>query len=481
MNRRSFLQTLVPTIPMFLHCSAAADKRLASLKFPPLPEIRLPKVHELMLSNRLQVLLVENHELPLVEGFAFVRTGSLFDPPHKVGLASLTGRVLRTGGTVPHTGEQLDELLESIAASIESSIGQTIGEIGLSTLSDHLDRVLELYAEVVTAPAFRQDKLELAKTRLRSVIARRNDEAAAIARREFRSLIYGKDTPYGWIIEYEHLDRIERQDLVDFYRRYFFPENMTLGLYGDFKVDRVGAKLEEVFRDWKSVQPEVPPFPKVQTKAVPGVFVANKPESQQTFFRMGHLGGKLNDPDYPALDVMAEILGGGFNSRLFRRVRTELGYAYSIGARWSAAFQHPGLFVIGGSTMAERTVRCIQVCLEEVGRIRHEKVTEEELRYAKQKVLNSFVFNFDTPAKTLYRVMLYRYYGYPEDFIFQYRRGVEAVTADDVVEAARRRVHPERFTIVTVGPTKRFLKELEGLGLPIEKIDLTIPLPKQSK
>jgi zinc protease len=207
------------------------------------------------------------------------------------------------------------------------------------------------------------------------------------------------------------------------------------------------------------------------------VFVAAKEDVNQTVFFVGHLGGELRDKDDPALEIMADILGGGFSSRLFKRVRTALGYAYGIGADWAAAYDHPGLFEISGSTKSQTTTEALQVVRQEVERIRASEVTDAELETAKQTSLNSFVFNFDTPSKTLSRLLRYEYYGYPHDFIYQFQKALAAVTKADVLRVAKQHLLPEEFTIVAVGNTQEFGKPLTALGLPVHPIDLTIPPP----
>jgi zinc protease len=454
-----------------------ADVSYQDLKFPPLAQVKIPQVETYTTSNGIRVYLLENHELPLVSGLALVRTGNLFDPPAKVGLATLTGMVMRTGGTRAKTGDQLDQDLENIAASVESSIGETSGEVTFSALRDNTSEVLPIFRDVLTGPEFREARLDLAKMQLRSGIARRNDDAEAIAEREFTNTVYGKDTPYGWQIEYATLDRIGRDDLIAFYKRYFFPANIMLAVYGDFATPDMKATLERLFGAWSVRQPPVPPFPAVKTKPRPGIFLASKEDVNQTVFYAGHLGGELRDKDDPALEIMADILGGGFSSRLFKRVRTSLGYAYGIGADWAASYDHPGLFEISGSTKSQTTTDAIKVVREEAERIRTSEVSDAELQTAKETAINSFVFNFDTPAKTLSRMLRYEYYGYPRDFIFQFQKSLAAVTKADVLRVAKQHLRPEQFTIVAVGNPSEFGKPLTALGLSLQPIDLTIPEP----
>lgn len=448
------------------------------LKFPPLPPLKVPEPTEITLSNGMKVFLLENHELPLVSGAALIRTGNLFDPADKKNLAGITGEVLRSGGTRARTGDQLDQDLENVAASVESSIGESAGTLSFDCLKENSDQVLRIFHDLMTSPEFRQDKVDLAKTQARSEISRRNDDAHGIAEREFSSILYGRNNSYGWEIEYSDIDHIQRQDLINFYKRYYFPANVLLEIYGDFSTADMKNKLEQLFADWKVTQPPVPAFPPVTAKPAPGVYLADKEDVTQTFIDVGHLGGELRDKDYPALNVASEILGGGFSSRLFQSVRTAHGWAYSIGASWGAHYDHPGTFHISGSTQSAHTVDTIKAIREEVDKIRTTEVTDEELQTAKDTVLNGFVFNFDRPSKTLNRLMQYAYYGYPRDFIFQYQKAIGAVTKADVLRVAKEHFKPEEFTYVAVGNPKAFGTPLSALDMKVASIDLTIPEPK---
>jgi zinc protease len=463
-----------PAAPPVKHV-AAVEPSPRSLKYPPLREVKIPEVTRFTLPNGMKLYLLENHELPLVNGFALVRTGNLFDPPTKVGLAEVTGAVMRTGGTATRTGDELDALLENMAASVESSIGETSGRVSFSCLSENTAEALDVFKDILTAPEFRQDKIDLAKTQLRGSVARRNDDADGVASREFAGTLYGKDNAYGWQLDYEHIDNITREDLRGFYSRYFFPRNIMLAVYGDFKTEEMRALLEKLFVQWKPEQPSVPAFPQVRERPAHGVFVAEKSDVAQTFFRMGHLGGMFRDKDYPALAVMGDILGGSFRSRLVQRVRTQLGYAYDISAAWAAAYDHPGMLIISGSTKSPTTTEALEAIREEIRKIRTVEVSDEELRVAKDTVLNSFVFNFDSPGRTLTRMINYEYFGYPADFIFQYQKAVAAVTKADILRVAKQYIRPGDFTVIAVGKPAEFGRPLSSLGMEIKAIDLTIP------
>ena len=476
-------------VPVFLSMLLAAQTEVRKapplpsykdLKFAPLPAVKIPEPIVYTLSNGMKVYLLEDHELPLVSGAALIRAGNLFDPPAQRGLATITGDVLRSGGTKTKSGDEIDVQLENIAASVESQIGESSATLSFSALRENTDQVLGIFKDYLTSPEFRQDKVDLEKTQIRSSIARRNDDAGGISEREFASVLYGRDTPYGWSIEYANIDNIDRADLIRFYQRYYFPRNVMLAIYGDFDAAAMKENLERLFGGWTVQQPAVPAFLPVKQPAAPGIFLAEKTDVTQTFFAVGHLGGILRDKDYPALEVAAQILGGGFSSRLFQRIRTKLGYAYGINASWGAQYDHPGLFEISGSTQSAHTVDTLRAVREELNKMLDQEVTEQELQTAKDTVLNGFVFNFDRPSKTLNRLLLYEYFGYPKDFIFQYQKAIAGVTKAEVLRVAKQYLKPEDLTIVAVGNPASFGTPLKDLGLKIQPIDLTIPQPKKA-
>ena len=469
MTRRLLLGALLATAAL-----AQSVPSYQQLVYPPLKQVKIPEPVSFTLRNGMRVFLLEDHELPVINGLALVRTGNLFDPPDKRGLSSVMADVLRSGGTRAKTGDQIDEELENIAASVESNMGETNASISFSGLKETAGTVLRVFKEVMTDPEFRQDKIDLSISQMNSGIDRRNDDPQGIAEREIADIVYGRDTPYGWSIEHADMARIRRADLQEFYRRYYFPKNVILAVYGDFSSAEMRSQIEALFADWTVEQPPVPAFPAVTAKPAPGVFLAEKSDVTQTFFTMGELSGTLRDPDYPALEVAVNILGSGFTSRLMSQIRTKMGLAYSIGAGWGANYDHPGTFRIVGSTKSASTTEAILAARAELEKMRAAEVTEQELKTAKDSVLNSFVFFFDSPAKTLNRVMMYEYFGYPKDFLFEYQKKVTAVTRADVLRVMQEHTNAGNLSIVAVGNPKDFGKPLSAAG-KVEKIDLSIP------
>jgi zinc protease len=449
------------------------------LRFPTLGAVKIPKPEIFTLSNGMKVYLLENHELPLVSGRALVRTGNLFDPKDKLGLAEITGIVIRSGGTSKLTGDQLDEKLENMAASVETDIGESSGSASFSCLRENTDTVLGLFHDVISDPEFRADKIELAKTQERSSISRRNDNPGGIAQRELYRMVYGPDTPYGGELEYDTVNAIQRDDVVAFYQRYFFPANIIFAVYGDFDSASMKQKIESVFSQWTVSKPKVPPFPKVDAPPTPGIYLISKSDVTQTFIEMGHLGGELRDKDFPALSVAADVFGGGFSSRLFREIRTRLGYAYAVGADWGSNYDHPGVFRIGVSTKTETTTETIRAILKVLDEIRASEITDEELKVSKDSVLNSLVFAFERPVSTLNRLVTYDYFGYPADFLTRYQKALEGVTKQDVLRVAKQYFQPSKLATIAVANEKNLGEPLTALNLSVKPLDVSIRPPHE--
>lgn len=484
--------TLLLLLSVGLFGQAAAPKPAAAkpgqmqigawknLKYGKLPDVKIPDIEIYTLKNGIKVYLLENHSLPFINGTMLVKTGTLLDPAQKTGLGELAATVLRSGGSRTKTGDQIDEQLENIAASVESSVSEEVGSFSFNCLKENIDEVLGVYFDLLSQPEFRQDKIDLLKTQYRSAIGRRYDEADDVNRNEFQAIIYGRETPFGREVEYETLDAITRADLMNFHKQYYHPANMVMAVSGDFDKAAMKARLEQVLGGWIPAVGTIPTFPKVTNQAKAGIYSGDKKEVTQTFLTIGHLGGLYRDKDYPALEVLSDILGGGFDSRLFKKVRTELGYAYSVGGGWGAGYLHPATFQISASTKTESTVPTIQTILAEINKIRTEGVTDEEVATAKDKVINSFVFNFDKPQKTLSRLFRYDYYGYPKDYLAQYQKAIAAVTKADVLRVAKQYIDPSKFVITAIGNTDEFKTPLTDLKMPITKLELKVKEPAKA-
>ena len=458
--------------------TATETTDLSQMQYPKLHDIKIPKVETVNLKNGMTVMLVEDHELPIVHMKALVKAGTIYEPKGRAGLTELFSEVWRTGGTTFKTGDEIDEMLESIGASVEGSVGPTSAELDVNTLVENTDTVLNVFADILMRPAFRQDKIDLGKTHMNSAIARRNDEPMGIVMREYSKLLYGATSPYARQYEYADVEKLARNDLVDFHAKYFHPNAIILGVWGDFKASDMKKKIERAFAKWDAAKIDYPVVQKVDVTPKFSVNYIEKKDIEQSFVLLGHMCMTLDDPDYPAFYVMCEILGSGWSSRIFNKVRTEKGLAYAAGGGLLAQYDHPGPFYAFSSTKFASTYEALTTMLDEVKKITESEVSDRELETAKNAYLNSFAFQFDSVGKILGRLMTYKYYGYPEDFLQKTRATIDKVGKQDVLKVAKTRLYPEKLTILAVGDASRFDQPLSTVGA-VNTIDITIPEPKE--
>ena len=456
-----------------------ADYDVSELTYPDLPDFEVPEPTRVELDNGMIVFLLEDPELPQVNAVARIGVGAVYEPAEKRGLASVTGTVMRTGGTDGMSPDSVNTVLENLGASVETNIGETSGSAYMSTLSDHVDTVLPVFAEILRAPAFAEEKVQQAKSRQKSGISRRNDNARRIASREFDEILYGEDSPYARTPELYTIDRIEREDLVDFHGQYVHPNNVIVSVWGDFDADRMEQQLREQFGDWQAPDDFTPPTPpEPEASRTYSVNYVPKSDVTQSTIYMGHLGEITRDSDdYSAVTVMNEVLSGGFSGRLFQQVRKEKGLAYAVYGNYSAGYDRAGRFFAGVGSKSSSTVEATQAVMTEVERMKQEAPAQEELTLAKDSYLNSFVFNFDTEREILSRRATYEYHDYPSNFLQQTRDAIEEVTPDDVLSAAQTYLHPDDSHILVVGNGNQFSEDLSTLSQDgtVDTLDISIP------
>ena len=445
-------------------------------------QIPIPALHpfhpqqpkRLELANGLVIFLQEDHELPLIDGHIRIRGGERDEPSDKAGLEALYAEVWRTGGTRSKTGDELDDLLEMRAARVEASPGIDSTSLAWSSLKEDFDRVLPVVLDLVENPEFRSDKLDLARQQLLSLILRRNDEAGEIAQRESTRIVYGRDNPYARIPENYTVAAITRDDLLNWHKRTVAPNNMILGINGDFD----SAEMEKKLRDAFGPIPKGQPFPKTLNvtfrESTPAIYLAHKEDVNQSTVELLGIGIERRNPDYYAVEVLNELFGGGFTSRLFANIRTRQGLAYSVGGGIGAAFDHPGMLRFSAGTKSDTTVAVIESIRKQIDDLIKDGVKADEVQKAKDSILNSFIFAFDAKAKVLAERISYEFYGYPADFLERYRSGIEKVTPADVDRVARKYIHPQQLATLVVGNPKDFDRDLARLG-KVVPVDLTIP------
>jgi len=248
-------------------------------EFKPL-DFKPPQGARVALANGMILYLLEDHELPVIQGSALVRTGTIRDPSGKTGLAALVGRTMRSAGSKRFPADAMNETLESLGASVETGMGQESGSAGFWCLAKDLDQVLEIFADVLMHPAFETEKVEVERQKMLEEVRRRNDDPRQIARREAPRMLYGPDHPYGRRTEEATIKAVSIGDLRAFHERFLVPGGVSLALSGDFRSAELGEKVREAFQAWPARAPEPPAFPEVAAVNERRVFLVPKEVTQ---------------------------------------------------------------------------------------------------------------------------------------------------------------------------------------------------------
>ena len=467
---------LLFTLLMVLSISVTAQKRYDEIKYPKLNSFEKAKVEEFKLDNGITFYLVEDKELPLIRVNAIVRTGNLLDPESKTGLASMVGQVMREGGSKSYPSEKLNILLEDKAASMSVYIGEGSGNASMSILKEDFDVLLPAFVDLVQNPLFPEDKIELYKTQAKSGISRRNDDQSQIASREFNKLIYGEDSPYALQEEYETIDAITRDDLVQFHKQAFVGNNLMLGVIGDFDTKAMKNKLKKAFGSLPTGSKTNLIYPEVNYTYPSTISLIDKSDVNQSYVLIGHIGGLRDNPDYASLQMMNQVLGGSFSGRLFQKVRSDLGLAYAVGGSYGSGMNYPSTFTLYVMTKSSTTAEAIDAILVEVKRIQDEPVTAKELNDARDRFLNSLVFKFDSKNKILTERLNNEYYGLSQDTFDKYVEDLKKVTIADIQRVAKEYLRPDKVQVLVVGNKAEIGDQLNKFG-KINEIDIAIPEP----
>jgi len=408
--------------------------------------------HEL--ANGIVAYVVPDHALPLVNISLNVRTGSWLDPADKPGVAGLTARLLRVGGTASLTPEAFDERADFLAAGVGASAGDTGSSASLNVLTSALDDGLDLLFAMLREPRFDHERLEIEKGKLLEALKQRNDDADSILAREWGWLLYGRDHVGSRKLTAAELDSIGRDDLVDFHRRTWGAQGLVLAISGDVEPETILPELERRLAGWTAEAPGDWPPTAPDFAPAPGLYHAEK-EIPQGKVVVGHRTGVLDDwanPDLAPLRVMNDVLGGGgFSSRLVKRVRSDEGLAYGAYSSFGLGPYWPGTMSAGYASKNETVALALSIVLEEIGRIRRELVSDEELRISKASFIETFPRAFESAAQIAGTFASDEILGRPASYWADYRDRVQAVTADDVLRVAQAYLHPDDLVMLVVG------------------------------
>jgi zinc protease len=411
-------------------------------------------VHSHNLNNGLKVLLVENPSLPTVSMTGSVMVGARYDPESKAGLAIMVSRLLDEG-TENRTSLEIADAIEFVGGAIETdgSFERIIANAGV--LNKDVDLGLELLSDLLIRPIFPQDYVDKEKERTLAEIVSAQDRPQVVAGWAFNELVYQDHPLHRPSHGYPHtVEGLTREDLLEFHRQYFVPNNVILSIVGDFRVSELLPKIERAFGCWQSKPVMLPTYPLPARQQGKRVKFITMPAQQLNIY-LGHLGVNRTNPDYYALQVLDTILGGGagFTARIPQRLRDELGLAYTTFASITmTAGLDPGRFIAYIGTSPENMKLAIDGLLNEIRRIIEEPVTAQELQDAKDYLTGSFVFAFESSPQIARFLVHAEVYGLGFDYIDKYPQYIRAVTIDDISRVARKYLDSENYTLVVVGP-----------------------------
>ncbi|HON59240.1 MAG TPA: pitrilysin family protein [Smithella sp.] len=452
-----------PLAPMML-CTAllfycpplpAAESELPSPEAVPFEPLRfeLPQIEKSVTDNGMTLYILENHDLPVIHLNGLIKTGSVYDPPGKEGTAELTAYVMRTGGTEKYTSAQMDNLLDDMAATVAFTVSKESVQVNFSVLSEDFEKGLELLSEIMIHPIFEREKIELARQLKEEELRRLRDNPQKLAFREFLRLVYDGDDR-GRFASSASIKKISREDLADFHRIFFRPENIMFAVSGDISSEKAKALIKKYFGGWRA-EGKTMTFPPPPKSPREGLFIVSKEIPQSTVVA-GRLGPAKTDEDFYAFTVLDFIIGsGGFPSRIQSLVRNDEGLAYSAGSFYQA-YPSFGVFGVYALTKTPSTLRALGLMnsvVESIG----SSVSEQELVWAKKSINNGFIFSFTTPQDIVWQIMNADYDHLPSDFLPRFRERIEKVTVADLAEAARRYFSTQN-TVLILGDSKNFLE-----------------------
>ncbi len=405
-------------------------------------------VKRFVMPNGLTVLVAERHNLPIVTFSLLIKASPFDEDEDKAGLASLTAELL-TEGTKKRKAGDISEEIEFIGASLDSSANSDFTSITLSVLKKDLEKGFDILSDILLHPTFPEEEINRKKAMIKGNLKQFEEDPSFVADRAFRRAVYGNH-PYGRLVTGTEntIDRIKREDLIEFHSTYYRPNNTILSVAGDVTENEVKELFDRYLHQWHhSKIPDKKSTRDVKSKE--RVILIDKDLTQANII-IGHKGLKREDPDYYTVSVMNYILGGGgFSSRLMQRVRDEMGLAYDIHSLFDAR-KEGGFFYVKVQTKNDSASKVIEEILEAFKRIRAEAVSDQEIEDAKAYLTGSFPRRLDTNRKIADLLVAMEFYNLGLDYINKYPELIKSITKDDIIKVAKKYINLEDLVFVVV-------------------------------
>lgn len=439
--------------------AAAEGWRKQAPKLPAPGAFKLPKIDKFKLANGLQVELVEDHRVPYTTIACGIKAGSVYNPKDQEGLSNLVASMVNEG-TAKHNSKELAEAIDFIGGSFNAGTGPDFTTISASALSQYNEKLMSFLSEVLTSASFPEDELKLKKTNLIQQLKMARSKPEFLGNERFAKVVFGQH-PYSIVApKPEVVEKVSRQQLVDYYKKTYIPNDAYLVVVGDFKSAEMKTLIEKYFGDWKSA-----PEPKPELAALPRqsgrmIYLVNRPGSVQTRFKMGNVAIKKTDPDFYSMTVANQILGGAATSRLFINIRENKGYTYGAYSKISPQ-KEPGSFAAEAEVRTDVTAPALQEFIYEIERIRNLPPGEKELAATKNYLVGSFQLGLESQSGLAQKLLEGELYQLPENYLETYGNKIMAVTPSDVRQVARKYIDLDNLVITAVGDAEKIKAALE--------------------
>jgi len=416
-------------------------------------QIEIPDAAEYRhaLDNGNVAYIVPDHSLPLVSINVQSRAGKYLLKPADAGLANLTASMMRDGGTRALSPQDLDEKLEFLATTVSVAIGNTSASASMDSLSSKLDESLGLLFDVIAEPRFDNERLEIKKNQFIEAMKRRNDDTRTIEQRVYNELRFGPDSYRSYQATEAQIRAINAQDMRAFAARVFASPNLVISVNGDVEPAAIVARLNrEIARLEQDVA--LPAIPTTASPVAAGLYGVNKDDVTQTRVRMFHPGPRRGDPQEFDIKVMNDILGGGgFTSRITKRIRSDEGLAYSAGSAYPLGIYYPGVYLVYFQSKNPSVPQATSIALEEIARIQTEPVSEKELNTARQAVISVLNERYSNASRKASAFATDDLQHTPPDYWRDYEKNTSTVSIAAVQKAAKAHLHPDELRILLTG------------------------------
>ncbi len=468
MKSRFLYILLLGALIITLSCEAKKPKRYQDVPIPDL-NWNLPQHKEFVIDNGIEGILVEDHEVPMVD--FYFKFSAPPDPIEKVGLGEVVAWVLRQGGSENIPGDSLNDIIEFMAASVYIWTDDEAISIWGNCLTEHLPTVLGLIRELIDHPAYPQDKIDLKRGTMMEEIRRKNDQPQWVASREFYKLMY-PGHPWGWEVSESSINSITRDDLLSYHKMVFRANDCVIGFSGDLSLEQARNLSQQCIGHLLKSDETIAKLPPLPPPPAPGVHYGYK-QVNQAYIYIGHRSIRYDDPRRIASEIMNYILGGGgFQSILMKRIRVDAGLTYAVGSRFTTPIEGEGVFRAGASTRLNESGRTLELLRKIITEYANNGPTEEDFTKARDAFVKSYVWDYDSSIKILGRLVYLKWRHLPLDTPQRDLKAYQELTLADVKRAAKELLRPDDLLIVVVGDKSKMDRPLEDFGTVYE-IDLS--------